>query len=158
MILHVGATSVTTSGLRGSDTPSGRYAKRLMRHRRQEATSPAPGRLPRQCELGGAGLSPSLRPLFDRYQVGDTLGFGGMSEVHRGRDLRLGRDVAIKVLRADLARDPSFQARFRREAQNAASLNHPAIVAVYDTGETRRGRPVRTSSWSTSTATPCATC
>ena len=73
----------------------------------------------------------------DRYQVGDTLGFGGMSEVHRGRDLRLGRDVAIKVLRADLARDPSFQARFRREAQNAASLNHPAIVAVYDTGETK---------------------
>lgn len=71
-----------------------------------------------------------------RYQVGDTLGFGGMSEVHRGRDLRLGRDVAIKVLRADLARDPSFQTRFRREAQNAASLNHPAIVAVYDTGET----------------------
>ncbi|HYN73653.1 MAG TPA: Stk1 family PASTA domain-containing Ser/Thr kinase, partial [Nakamurella sp.] len=72
----------------------------------------------------------------DRYQVGDTLGFGGMSEVHRGRDLRLGRDVAVKVLRADLARDPSFQARFRREAQNAASLNHPAIVAVYDTGDT----------------------
>ncbi len=74
--------------------------------------------------------------LGDRYQVGDTLGFGGMSEVHRGRDLRLGRDVAIKVLRTDLARDPTFQARFRREAQNAASLNHPAIVAVYDTGET----------------------
>ncbi|WP_166442294.1 Stk1 family PASTA domain-containing Ser/Thr kinase [Nakamurella flava] len=73
--------------------------------------------------------------LGDRYQVGDTLGFGGMSEVHRGRDLRLGRDVAIKVLRADLARDPSFQSRFRREAQNAASLNHPAVVAVYDTGD-----------------------
>ena len=73
----------------------------------------------------------------ERYQLGETLGFGGMSEVHRGRDLRLGRDVAIKVLRADLARDPSFQNRFRREAQNAASLNHPAIVAVYDTGESR---------------------
>src|SRR3978361_2282406 len=72
----------------------------------------------------------------DRYQVGDTLGFGGMSEVHRGRDLRLGRDVAIKVLRADPPRDPSFQTRFRKEAQNAAALNHPAIVAVYDTGET----------------------
>jgi len=73
----------------------------------------------------------------DRYQVGDTLGFGGMSEVHRGRDLRLGRDVAIKVLRADLVRDPSFQTRFRREAQNAGSLNHPGIVAVYETGETQ---------------------
>jgi len=58
--------------------------------------------------------------LGDRYQVGDTLGFGGMSEVHRGRDLRLGRDVAIKVLATDLARDPSFQTRFHREAQNAA--------------------------------------
>jgi len=58
-----------------------------------------------------------------------------MAEVHRGRDVRLGREVAVKVLRADLARDPSFQARFRREAQAAASLNHPAIVAVYDTGE-----------------------
>ena len=59
-----------------------------------------------------------------------------MSVVYRGWDARLGRDVAVKVLRADLACDPSFQARFRREAQNAASLNHPAIVAVYDSGET----------------------
>ncbi len=73
--------------------------------------------------------------LSDRYEVGEILGFGGMSEVHLARDLRLHRDVAIKVLRADLARDPSFYLRFRREAQNAAALNHPAIVAVYDTGE-----------------------
>jgi beta-lactam-binding protein with PASTA domain/predicted Ser/Thr protein kinase len=73
--------------------------------------------------------------LSERYQLGDTLGYGGMSEVHRGTDTRLSRDVAIKVLRADLARDPQFQLRFRREAQNAAALNHPAIVAVYDTGE-----------------------
>ncbi|MFM8600079.1 MAG: Stk1 family PASTA domain-containing Ser/Thr kinase [Mycobacterium sp.] len=73
--------------------------------------------------------------LSDRYQIGEILGFGGMSEVHLARDLRLHRDVAIKVLRADLARDPSFYLRFRREAQNAAALNHPAIVAVYDTGE-----------------------
>ena len=58
-----------------------------------------------------------------------------MSEVHLARDVRLHRDVAVKVLRADLARDPSFYLRFRREAQNAAALNHPAIVAVYDTGE-----------------------
>ncbi|HET9116862.1 MAG TPA: Stk1 family PASTA domain-containing Ser/Thr kinase [Pseudonocardiaceae bacterium] len=76
------------------------------------------------------------RLLSDRYELGETLGYGGMSEVHRGRDVRLGRDVAVKVLRADLARDPQFQHRFRREAQNAAALNHPAIVAVYDTGET----------------------
>ncbi|GAA2868685.1 Stk1 family PASTA domain-containing Ser/Thr kinase [Pseudonocardia halophobica] len=75
--------------------------------------------------------------LSERYQLGDTLGYGGMSEVHRGMDTRLSRDVAIKVLRADLARDPQFQLRFRREAQNAAALNHPAIVAVYDTGETQ---------------------
>ena len=75
------------------------------------------------------------RLLSDRYELGDTLGYGGMSEVHRGMDKRLGRDVAVKVLRADLARDPQFQLRFRREAQNAAALNHPAIVAVYDTGE-----------------------
>jgi serine/threonine protein kinase len=73
--------------------------------------------------------------LSDRYEIGEILGFGGMSEVHLARDLRLHRDVAIKVLRADLARDPSFYLRFRREAQNAAALNHPAIVAVYDTGE-----------------------
>ncbi len=75
--------------------------------------------------------------LSNRYELGETLGYGGMSEVHRGRDVRLGREVAVKVLRADLARDPQFQERFRREAQNAAALNHPAIVAVYDTGETR---------------------
>ena len=77
------------------------------------------------------------RLLGGRYQVGELLGYGGMAEVHRGRDLRLGRDVAIKMLRTDLARDDTFQLRFRREAQNAAALNHPAIVAVYDTGEER---------------------
>ncbi|SFF05943.1 Stk1 family PASTA domain-containing Ser/Thr kinase [Blastococcus tunisiensis] len=75
--------------------------------------------------------------LGERYEIGGVLGRGGMAEVHRGRDLRLGREVAVKVLRHDLARDPSFQVRFRREAQASASLNHPAIVAVYDTGEDR---------------------
>ncbi|MFD4182635.1 Stk1 family PASTA domain-containing Ser/Thr kinase [Rhodococcus sp. NPDC058514] len=75
------------------------------------------------------------RKLSSRYELGEILGFGGMSEVHLARDQRLSRDVAIKVLRADLARDPTFYLRFRREAQNAAALNHPAIVAVYDTGE-----------------------
>src|SRR5689334_18435203 len=80
-------------------------------------------------------MTAQARLLGGRYQVGELLGYGGMAEVHRGRDLRLGRDVAIKMLRTDLARDATFQERFRREAQNAAALNHPAIVAVYDTGE-----------------------
>jgi beta-lactam-binding protein with PASTA domain len=70
-----------------------------------------------------------------RYELGELIGYGGMAEVHRGRDVRLGREVAIKVLRADLARDPSFLHRFRREAQSAAGLNHPSIVSVYDTGD-----------------------
>ncbi len=70
-----------------------------------------------------------------RYELGELIGYGGMAEVHKGRDTRLGREVAIKVLRADLARDPSFLNRFRREAQSAAGLNHPSIVAVYDTGQ-----------------------
>jgi beta-lactam-binding protein with PASTA domain len=70
-----------------------------------------------------------------RYAMGGLLGRGGMAEVRRADDLRLGRPVAIKRLRVDLASDPTFQARFRREAQSAASLNHPTIVAVYDTGE-----------------------
>ena len=72
-----------------------------------------------------------------RYELDQIIGRGGMAEVWRARDLRLVRDVAIKRLRIDLASDPTFQARFRREAQSAAGLNHPNIVAVYDTGEER---------------------
>ncbi|WP_399088471.1 Stk1 family PASTA domain-containing Ser/Thr kinase [Streptomyces sp. BBFR2] len=75
------------------------------------------------------------RRLGGRYELGSVLGRGGMAEVYLAHDSRLGRTVAVKTLRVDLARDPSFQARFRREAQSAASLNHPSIVAVYDTGE-----------------------
>ena len=79
--------------------------------------------------------STKARMLGDRYEIGEVIGRGGMAEVHEGRDLRLGRRVAVKILRPDLAKDPTFQARFRREAQSAAALNHPNIVAVYDTGE-----------------------
>nr|MBA2696019.1 Stk1 family PASTA domain-containing Ser/Thr kinase [Actinomycetota bacterium] len=78
---------------------------------------------------------PAPRVFGGRYEVGELIGRGGMAEVHVGHDLRLGRSVAIKILRADLARDSSFLARFRREAQSAAGLNHPSIVAVYDSGE-----------------------
>jgi eukaryotic-like serine/threonine-protein kinase len=70
-----------------------------------------------------------------RYELGELLGRGGMAEVRSAVDQRLGRSVAVKQLRTDLATDPTFQARFRREAQSAAGLNHPTIVAVYDTGE-----------------------
>jgi eukaryotic-like serine/threonine-protein kinase len=70
-----------------------------------------------------------------RYELGELLGRGGMAEVRKGTDVRLGRVVAVKRLRTDLASDPTFQARFRREAQSSASLNHHSIVSVYDTGE-----------------------
>ncbi|MGP9733650.1 Stk1 family PASTA domain-containing Ser/Thr kinase [Brachybacterium sp. AOP42-C2-15] len=70
-----------------------------------------------------------------RYRLGKILGTGGMAEVFIAEDTRLHRTVAVKVLRSDLARDANFQERFRREAHSAASLNHPSIVAVYDTGE-----------------------
>ncbi|GAA2208507.1 Stk1 family PASTA domain-containing Ser/Thr kinase [Nonomuraea monospora] len=83
------------------------------------------------------------RLLGGRYELDGVVGRGGMAEVYRARDIRLDRIVAIKTLRSDLARDHTFQARFRREAQSAASLNHPAVVAVYDTGEdTTDGTPV----------------
>ena len=73
--------------------------------------------------------------LAGRYEVRDLIGRGGMAEVHLGYDKRLSRIIAIKLLRSDIAGDVTFQARFRREAQSAAALNHPTIVAVYDSGE-----------------------
>jgi serine/threonine protein kinase/beta-lactam-binding protein with PASTA domain len=75
------------------------------------------------------------RVLSGRYELGESIGRGGMADVFRGTDTRLGRTVAVKLLRADLARDPQFQARFKREAQAVAALNHPSIVAIYDTGD-----------------------
>ena len=79
------------------------------------------------------------RLLGGRYELDGIVGRGGMAEVYRARDIRLDRVVAVKTLREDLAREQTFQARFRREAQSAASLNHPSIVAVYDTGEDNSG-------------------
>ncbi|GAA0935820.1 Stk1 family PASTA domain-containing Ser/Thr kinase [Kribbella koreensis] len=80
-------------------------------------------------------MTSQARLVGGRYEEGEPLGRGGMADVRRGIDNRLGRAVAIKRLRVDLASDATFQARFRREAQSAASLNHPTIVSVYDTGE-----------------------
>ena len=79
--------------------------------------------------------SPEPTLVGSRYELSELLGRGGMAEVRKGTDTRLGRIVAVKRLRTDLASDATFQARFRREAQASASLNHPSIVSVYDTGE-----------------------
>ena len=70
-----------------------------------------------------------------RYQLGEMIGTGGMADVYIARDQRLSREVAVKILRSDLAKDPTFVSRFRKEAKAAAGLNHPGIVAVYDSGE-----------------------
>jgi eukaryotic-like serine/threonine-protein kinase len=83
------------------------------------------------------------RVLDGRYELDDIVGHGGMTEVYGAHAIRLDRVVAVTILHEDLARDASFQARFRREAQSAASLDHPSIVAVYDTGEDMAdGNPV----------------
>lgn len=70
-----------------------------------------------------------------RYKLGEMIGTGGMADVYIAQDQRLSRQVAIKVLRSDLAKDPQFVARFRKEALAAAALNHPGVVAVYDSGD-----------------------
>lgn len=77
--------------------------------------------------------------LGDRYTLVDRIAAGGMGEVWRARDERLGRVVAVKLLRPEYADDPAFRARFRAEAQHAAKLSHPGIASVYDYGETRDG-------------------
>lgn len=75
------------------------------------------------------------RILAGRYRVDEVIGTGGMATVHRGFDLTLGRDVAIKILDPELARDPVFRNRFRLEAQSASRMSHPSIVRVFDAGD-----------------------
>jgi tRNA A-37 threonylcarbamoyl transferase component Bud32 len=100
-----------------------------------------PGPAPDQPAPPRAQGAPAMRDMTQprllggRYELAGVVGRGGMAEVYSARDHRLDRIVAVKVLRSDLARDQTFQARFRREAQSAASLNSRSIVAVYDTGE-----------------------
>ena len=81
------------------------------------------------------GVAQGVRQLAGRYQVGDLIGRGGMADVHVGQDARLGRRVAIKLLKPALANDPAFRTRFRREAQDAAKMAHPTIVRIFDAGE-----------------------
>ena len=75
------------------------------------------------------------RTLANRYVLGELIGAGGMADVYAAEDRRLSRQVAVKLLRSDLARDPQFIARFKKEALSAAGLNHPSIVSVFDSGE-----------------------
>lgn len=80
-------------------------------------------------------MTVSKRMLAGRYELGALIGRGGMSDVHVGTDTRLGRRVAIKLLKPALATDPRFRALFREEAQKAARMAHPTIVRVFDAGE-----------------------
>ncbi len=81
------------------------------------------------------GLTTGERLLAGRYRVEQLIGRGGMAEVHVGTDTRLGRRVAIKLLKSSLANDPTFRVRFRQEAQAASRMTHPTIVRVFDAGE-----------------------
>jgi serine/threonine-protein kinase len=80
-------------------------------------------------------LTENQRIIAGRYTLGNLIGRGGMADVYEGVDTRLGRTVAIKMLKSDLANDPAFEARFRQEAQASARMAHPTIVRVYDAGE-----------------------
>src|SRR5579862_5862060 len=77
-----------------------------------------------------------IEVLGERYQLQDPIGRGGMATIYRGRDLRMDRVVAIKILREVYSTDPKFVTRFQREAKAASSLQHPNIVQVFDYGQT----------------------
>lgn len=90
-------------------------------------------------------MSTEPRVLAGRYRVDELIGHGGMAKVYRGRDLTLGRDVAIKILDPELARDTAFRTRFRLEAQAASRMSHPSIVRVYDAGDSTSNAPTNGS-------------
>ena len=80
-------------------------------------------------------MNENERLIAGRYRIGQLVGRGGMAEVYEGYDTRLGRTVAIKLLKSDLATDANFEAKFRQEAQASARMAHPSIVRIYDAGE-----------------------
>ena len=75
------------------------------------------------------------RLLGGRYEVRDVIGRGGMADVYLGVDARLGRQVALKILKSTLSSDPTFRNRFRLEAMSASKMSHPSIVRVFDAGD-----------------------
>jgi len=82
--------------------------------------------------MTGPGLSPDA--VFGRFQIQDRIGEGGMGEIYRANDTKLGRPVALKILRANLAYTADGRKRFEREARAAGALNHPNVVTIYDAG------------------------
>ena len=79
------------------------------------------------------------RLLGGRYEVRDVIGRGGMADVYLGVDARLGRQVALKILKSTLSSDPTFRNRFRLEAMSASKMSHPSIVRVFDAGDGENG-------------------
>ncbi len=101
-----------------------------------DSAAPRAGRgTPGDCSNLSGILSLAAGVRLGPYEIVSPLGTGGMGEVYRARDSRLGRDVALKVLPADLSRDPDRLKRFEQEARSASALNHPGIVTVYDVGK-----------------------
>jgi serine/threonine protein kinase len=87
-----------------------------------------------RCPRCLAAREPPSFVLAGKFELGDEIGEGGMATVYRARDRELGRDVAVKILREELANDERFRARFEREAKAQARLSHPGIVTIYETG------------------------
>jgi serine/threonine protein kinase len=81
------------------------------------------------------------------YEIGSPLGASGMGEVYRARDTKLNRDVAVKILPTDVATDPDRLARFDREAQVLAALNHPNIAHIYGVEDSGSVHPSASSAW-----------
>ncbi len=110
----------------------------MRRTARQTQAAAPKGSLSQQYSFviaGGFHVSTEQRVLAGRYRVDQLIGHGGMAKVYRGYDLTLGRDVAVKILDPELARDTAFRTRFRLEAQAASRMSHPSIVRVFDAGE-----------------------
>ena len=81
------------------------------------------------------GTLPMIGRTLAHYRINATIGAGGMGEVYNATDTKLGREIALKILPPDMARDPERLARFQREARAVAALNHPNIVTIYSVEE-----------------------
>src|ERR1700730_11209363 len=95
--------------------------------------------LPMSISEGKRNVSAQIGQVLGHYRILEKIGAGGMGEVYRAHDVDLGRDVALKVLPAQLVADDSARKLLIREARTASALNHPNICTIHDVGETDRG-------------------